>query len=137
MEIHYKNYLTTSRCIATATIYHSLFRLIDCFPPQKFTLSPQLIFYPSFLIEDGELGEIVLVNCMIDLKDMQVHVCLRQLSFKLDTCKVMAVVFIFWSQIVKKIITTTHVAAQVLGTRLRLSESIGQAIKSHQVMTRG
>lgn len=70
MEIHYKNYLTTSRCIATATIYHSLFRLIDCFPPQKFTLSPQLIFYPSFLIEDGESGEIVLVNCMIDLKDI-------------------------------------------------------------------
>ena len=74
--------------------------------------SPQSIFYPLFLNEESlkmaELGENVLVSCIIDFESFfdDIQLCPRQFCFNLNICKVMMIFFKFWP---KKIRTTVNV----------------------------
>ena len=87
-----------------------MFVIMIHFPPthtQKCIFSPQSIFYPLFLNEDGRIKENVLVSCIIDFDDIQL--CLRQFCLNLNICKVMTIFFKFWPKKIRKTVITLQI----------------------------
>ncbi len=93
-----------------ASLYMVIFNLmIYFFSPQNSLYRHNRFSTLSFSMKIAESGKLVLVGCIIDFKDIQLEVWLKQFSLNLNACKVMMVFFKFWSENLKKTIITLSI----------------------------